>query len=380
MNIIKQNIIKLIISFTLLCTLSACQTTQVETVKPIEEVEIAILMPMSGPDSVLGQQYNKLIKMGLADGLKTHAHVVSYDGSDAKQALAAIDKIVERKTKIILGPLYSPITELIAPKAKQKGIIMISMSNNPALADEQLFVLGHAPFKQLNVMVNYLVKNNYSHFIAMLPRSQYSQTLGKLLQKLVIENNVTLARVEYYGNTPEEINRSVSIVSNSVDNLNEMTDNINKPVVYISDDSGKLKLLFSGIHKYNLDKKAVIAGDNRIDNNDSEHINLLFTGSLNIINSDVPNRAKNIDIAHLSFMHTMAYDLGKMVATYIDEEFIPARFLHRMNSPEPYVGISGNVHFSDHIAQREYDIIKREDGEYSTVTFSEQPKHTSQTD
>lgn len=45
-------------------------------------------------------------------------------------------------------------------------------------------------------------------------------------------------------------------------------------------------------------------------------VNIIFTGSLNILNTNIVERAKNIGINHISFMHAMAYDLGRMTAKY----------------------------------------------------------------
>ncbi|MCC8398827.1 MAG: penicillin-binding protein activator [Rickettsia endosymbiont of Labidopullus appendiculatus] len=374
MSNIKQNFLKVILSFICLVSLFSCQSNKkvVPTPKEVvqETLEVAILMPLTGENSTLGKQYNQLIKMGLEDGLKTYVHVTSYDVSNEKQVLAAMDKIIARKTKIILGPLYSNLTSLIANKAKTHNILVITMSNNPVLADKKLFVFGHAPSKQLTKIINYFADNDYKNFIALLPSGRYAQTTNQLIQNILIQKNSTLVRSEFYANIPESIEKAVLTVSNTVDNLNEMEDTATKPVIYLSDDGKNLDLLFDSIHKHNLDKKAVIIGDNRINIDCSEPVDIIFTGSLNIVNSNIIERAKNIGINHLSFMHAVAYDLGRITSKYIDTKFTEERFLAALNSTSPYTGISGNIHFIDSIAQREYDIIKREDGLYSTISKS----------
>ena len=183
----------------------------------------------------------------------------------------------------------------------------------------------------------------------------------------MIAKSTLLTKTALYDSTPEAIDKAVSSVSSAVDSLNEIEDNILKPVIYLADDAQNLSLLFNSLRKYNLDKKAIIAGDNRIDINYLEPITIYFTGSLNIISSDIVERAKNLGIYHMSFMHLVAYDLGRLTATYVGEEFSQNEFLGRLNSNLPYIGISGNIHFIDSIAQRKYDIIKKDLGEYSTI-------------
>lgn len=369
MNIIKQKFLNTIVSFICCIILVGCQSNR-EVATPLERqktIEIAILMPLTGDNAALGQQYNKLIKIGIEDGLQSYVHVTSYDGSDEKQIAAAMDKIIERKTKIILGPLSANLASMIANKAKAYDIIVITMSNNPVLADTEFFVFGHAPLKQLTKIINYFVNNDYSHFITLLPEGQNSKATNQIIQDLLIQKNAYLVRSEFYSNLPESINKAVANISKRVDNLNEQEDVSKKPVIYISDDSKNMNLLFDSISKYNLDKKAIIVGDNRIDIDYPDQVNITFTGSLNILNNNIVERSKDIGINHLSFMHAMAYDLGKMTAKYIGTDFNKERFLAVINSKIPYVGISGNIHFIDSIAQREYSIIKKENSVYSTL-------------
>ncbi|WP_341763665.1 penicillin-binding protein activator [Candidatus Tisiphia endosymbiont of Beris chalybata] len=374
MSIGKQKFLSILLLNICFFSLFGCQTPHKEVIHEQkiaavkQPIEIAILMPLTGENSALGKQYNALIKMGLDDGLQTYSHVTSYDGSNEKQVLAAMEKIIARKTKIILGPLYSNLTTLIANKAKAHNIIVITMSNNPVLADDKLLVFGHAPLKQLTKIINYFADNNYKHFIALLPAGQYSHTVNQVIQNILIQKNATLVRSEFYSTFPEAIEKSVATVAASVDNLNEREDVPTKPVIYISDDSKNIPLLFASINKHNLAKKAIIIGDNRIDVDYPEPIDITFTGSLNILNSTIAEKAKNIGIPHLTFMHTMAYDLGKLTAKYMGTEFTQGRFLSAINTQSPYIGSSGNIHFIDSIAQREYDIITKENNIYTTLS------------
>ncbi|AAU04190.1 penicillin-binding protein activator [Rickettsia typhi] len=363
---------KLLIFLSFFCFLylASCQIPKEGEIiipkKGQKEIEIAILMPNQGPDGVIGKQYKDLIKMGLNDAVKSYIHVTSYDGSDEQNVLAAMDKIVTRKTKIILGPLYSNFTSLITEKAKANDIIIITMSNNPALAEDKLFVFGHAPLKQLIRIINYY-SENHKDFMALLPQGKYSQTISQVMQNILIQKNSSLSHTEFYEDNPESIAKAVRNISDNTDIINERSDTI-KPVIYLSDDPKNLNLLAESIHKYNLDKKAILIGDNRIDVDYSENIDISFTGTLNLFNSNIQDRAKDLGINHIGFMHLIAYDLGHMTANYIGNEFVSEIFLNRMHSRQPYLGLSGNIHFIDGVAQRQYDIIRKENGVYSTVS------------
>ncbi len=368
---IKQKFLNFIISFTCLISISACDQTNVKNMLGGNVVDIAILMPMSGPEAELTKEYNQMVKIGLSDGAKTKIRVTSYDSSDKEKLNESLNKILETGTKIIIGPLYSKTTQIVANKIKGKGTLALSFSNNPVLADQQVFIYGHAPMRQLEQLTNHFLDNNYKNYIALLPSGRNSNLVSKILHDMITNANGTLAGVEFYGNSPFDITKSVKIISDRVDNLNENDFNLTKPVILLADDSATLHLLYNNFHKYNLDKKAIIAGDSRTDIDSSPSMDITFTGSLNITNTDLIKRAKQTGINHISFMHAIAYDAGKMVSDYIGTNYNKTNFLNKMNASESFIGLSGSIHLVDSIAQRQYDIIKKENGSYTTIKKDE---------
>ncbi|RYE06232.1 MAG: penicillin-binding protein activator [Rickettsiaceae bacterium] len=370
--------LSIILPFTALFCLAACQSTDKskqgsqfvsQNHLARNNSEVAILMPLSGPEGVLGQQYDELIKIGLSEGARTDLKITSYDGSDSAKVLQAMEEIVARKTKIILGPINSPLTKLIAGRALEQDMVIISLSNDPTLADRQLFVFGHAPLRQLYRMLDYIFAQNHQNIITLLPAGYHSQEVNQIIQNGTIENNATLVRTELYLSSPESINKAVNIISDTVDNINESADNTSKPVIYIADDKKNLSLVLDSISKYNLDKKAVIVGDNRIDNSNNKDVNLLYTGSLNFLNNKTIAAAQKTTIHHLSSMHLIAYDLGKIVGQNIGHNLITENFLSRIDN-NIFFGLSGDLSFTDSIAQRKYDIIERKEGIYNTIDIA----------
>ena len=365
---IKQKIIKFTLSFVALLTITACdQLKSFSSLKNSRNgniVDVAILLPMSGPEAELSREYAQMIKIGLSDSAQGKIRVTTYDSTSEKKLSLSLDKILDKGTDIIVGPIYSQSTKKVAKKIKGKGTIVLSLSNNPVLADKQVFVYGHAPMRQLEQLTHHFLDNNYKNYIALLPAGRYSSSVSKILHNMILGRDATLVRVEFYGNKPEDIERAVSVVSSSVDNLNENAFNITKPVVLIADDSATLELMYSSVRKYNLDKKAIIAGDNRADINFIEPVDITFTGSLDITNTKLAERSMKAGISHLSFMHAVSYDAGKMIGRYVGKSYNKNRFLIRMKDPTPFVGISGSIYFIDSIAQRNYDIVKKDNGKY----------------
>ena len=364
---IKQKFLKLIISFICLISVSACNQSDFKNTRGKNLVNIAILLPLSGPEAELSKEYVKMIKIGLSDSAKTKIRVTTYD-SEQQKLNKSLEKIFEQGTDIIIGPIYSETTKTVANKVKGKGTIVLSLSNKPVLADKQVFIYGHAPMRQLEQLTNYFLENNYKNYIALLPSGRHSSTVSKILHDMIESGDGTLAHVEFYNSSPKDIAGSVHTVSSSVDNFNENDFNLTQAVILLADDPATIQMLYNNARKYKLDKKAIIAGDSRIDIELSSPVDITFTGSLSIINTDLSVRSKLAGINHISFMHAIAYDAGKMIGEYIGTGYNKTKFLNKMNSTEPFIGISGSIHFIDSIAQRQYDIIKKENSKYQAVS------------
>ncbi len=371
MNNIIQKISQYIYLISCLAIFSACQNSNTVTPKETPSIEVAILMPLTGIQAGLGSQYNELIKMGLKEGLNGNINVTSYDGSEEGHIQESMQKIIAKKTKIILGPINSPLTSSISAEAEQNDIIIVTMSNDPALASPSLYVFGHAPMKQLDMIINYYLDRRYENYIALLPAGKHSATVNKVLQELIVRKNATLVRSEFYAENQESIDKSMRVVSDSVDNLNEIVENTNKPIIFVSDDSKNLTQLFSSMSGYNLDKKAIVVGDNRADIDFAAPFDISFTGSLKKIDNDLSEKAQELEIKNLSYMHVIAYDLGKITAEYIGEKFNKEEFLAKINSAKIFSGFSGKINFVDSIAQRSYDVLRKENNGYSDITNAE---------
>lgn len=361
MTNIKQNFIKFITSFAIILFISSCdsmQNSHNSTSNSSDIIDVAILTPKMGPEAALGKEYAQMVKMGLADSAKSKIRVTSYDSSTPENLRESLNQISDLGTDIIIGPIYTEPTKIAATKFAKKGKIIFSLSNNPSLANRQVFVLGHAPMRQLDQLTNHFLDSGYKNYILLLPSNRRATLESKILSEIIDASGGVFDKVEFYGGSEKEIADAVAAVSARVDELNENDLNLKQPVILLSDDPATLQILYSNVAKYNLDKKAVIAGDNRINADPSSKTHISFTGALNNTSQKLASRARH----HISFMHALAYDAGRIVGENIGKHYNKKAFLERVNSMKNFEGASGRIHFTDSIAQREYDIIEQENG------------------
>ncbi len=386
---IAQKLIKITISFGILLFLSGCleNNAQKQVANTNQKpVNIAILAPVGGSDDKkndaknIGKELASMVKMGLASEAKTKIKLKLYDSSNPEKLSESMEQIIDNETDIIIGPLYTPAVKNMAFKAQKNGITTVSLSNNPALADRDMYISGHAPMRQLQKITDNLLDNNYTNFITLMPEGHYSVTVAKILERQIEAKGGSVAKMIFYDGKAN-INKAVRSASNITDTIND-NEMGSRPVIIVADDTDTLKVLFDNMHQFMLDKKALIAGDNRADFPMIKPINIHFTGSRHLYNRRVISKAKNNGINNFTFLHAVAHDAGMVVAKSIGESFNKKSFTDALNAEEGFTGASGEVKFVDNIAQRNYDILRRyeKNGKFIYSLIRQNPQNTSVSD
>ena len=391
LSLLKSIIISLI-SGVLLLSVSGCENSKspgrVSTNNPVkvEEIplDVAIMMPISGDNAELYKELSLMAKLGLSDSVQTQVRVTTYDTSNkavlddsirailgqnpsADQEENGIVPRPARKSNIVIGPIFSATTTAVSDALIGQKIPILTLSNNPVLAREDVFVFGHAPMKQTEKLVDDLLSSQYSNFIILLPAGRHSQSVTNVLKEMILPRGGIVSRIEYYNNSEDDIARAVRLISDDVDNLNEIDLNLKKPVILIGDDEANLLKLYAYVAGYNLDKKALIASDSRINIAASNKLNITYTGSSNDRSVLIKSKAQRIGIKHVGFLHEVAYDAGYIAGMSAGSKYDYKEFLANMKmlnkaddeSGMRYKGVSGEIHFVDSISQRVYGLISK---------------------
>jgi hypothetical protein len=347
--------------------LTSCVTDTAN--KRIAPTNIAILMPLTGTNAPIGQRAATMVELGLEDGLEGNIKVMTYDISDDDKTTLAVNRLKSRGTNLVLGPIFSLNSSDIAKNIALDKITMITLSNNPGLAKNGVYVFGHSPVKQTERIINYMLDNGFKDYIVLLPAGKYSQELSQIMASMVENKGGKLVHSEFYTAREESIRVAVDNIAKIVGGINELEETSHKPVLYISDDAVELENVISELKKYNLDVTTMIVGDNKIDVQYNNPISYLFTGSLEYNPRDLLSRLQTRvpDVKHLNYMDLMSYDLGRVASYNLGAGLGMEQFTQRMDSGHLHIGASGYIKFVDHIADRKYDIIKFDQGKYEVI-------------
>ena len=129
--------------------LAAC--TPMQTSAPTTAVHgpvpVALLVPKSGSssgDSYLADNLEKSARMAVNDLGADRITLKVYDsGGNPAGASAAATQALADGARVIVGPVYAQAANAAGLAAASKGVSVLAFSNNPAIAGNNVFVLGN---------------------------------------------------------------------------------------------------------------------------------------------------------------------------------------------------------------------------------------------
>ncbi|MDM7945750.1 MAG: penicillin-binding protein activator [Oceanibaculum nanhaiense] len=166
---------------------------------PGGQVRIAILLPLSGPEARIGQALLNAAQLALFDVADADFQLRPYDtGADPMEAGAVAQQALADGAEIILGPLFAAATTAVAPYAHQAGVPVLSFSNDEAVADQGVFVLGFLPRDQVARVVRYATAQGIVRYAALAPDTPYGRSVTRALQETTQEAGATTVRATLY--------------------------------------------------------------------------------------------------------------------------------------------------------------------------------------
>ena len=157
-------------------------------------VKVAILLPLSGPQSNIGEALLNSAQLALFDIGYNNFQLMPRDtqGTTTGAAQAARSAINDG-AQLIIGPLFANSVRSVKSVTKQRGINVIAFSTDWSLADSQTFMMGFMPFSQVDRIANYSFGNGYKNFALIAPKDAYGNLVAARFEALTRNNNVTIA-------------------------------------------------------------------------------------------------------------------------------------------------------------------------------------------
>ena len=149
------------------------------------QVNIALLLPLSGPNARLGRDLLDAAQLALFDVKNPELKLIPLDTqATAGGAIAAMNQAIANKASIVVGPLFSHEALAIAPIAKTHNIEVISFSNDAKVAEAEAFTFGFMPDQQVKRVLEYALRKGIRDFYVIAPSDALGKASVAVLEKL----------------------------------------------------------------------------------------------------------------------------------------------------------------------------------------------------
>ena len=250
---------------TALAALAACEPTTSTTgplINPKEEVPVALLVPKTAPNgAILAQSLENSAFMAVEDlgSIKVSLRVYDTVGTPGGAAEAA-RLAIQGGAKIILGPLFAENARAVGQVAAASGINVLTFSNNPAAAAENVFILGNTFQTTADRLVEYALSQGKSGIFIVHADDPSERVGAEAIEQAAREAGADVLGVQSFARSQQGVVDAIPGIASSF--LANGADTI----FVTSGNSGALPFLAELLPEYGIDRHtAQFIGLQRLD-------------------------------------------------------------------------------------------------------------------
>jgi branched-chain amino acid transport system substrate-binding protein len=164
-----------------------------------DQVHVALLLPLSGPNAAIGRAMLDAAQMALFDIADEHFVLLPRDTEGTPEgASRAASAALADHAELILGPLLAGEVEAVKPLAHQAGISMVAFSTADQLAGDGTFLLSFPPRQSVNRVVAFAHERGATRFAALAPATPYGQLVTDALRNAASAVGASVVQTETY--------------------------------------------------------------------------------------------------------------------------------------------------------------------------------------
>ena len=167
---------------------------------------VAILLPLSGPHSEIGQALLNAAQLALFHFADKRFELLLQDtrGTSAGAADAAALAIGDGAA-LILGPLLASSAEAITSATRAAGVTVIAFSNDRRVVGNGVFTVGFLPGEQVDRVVRYAYRRGLRNFALLAPDDDYGSAVAEALNQTATQLSAAVTRREFYDPLSEDL-------------------------------------------------------------------------------------------------------------------------------------------------------------------------------
>jgi ABC-type branched-subunit amino acid transport system substrate-binding protein len=158
--------------------------------------KIGLLLPLTGPQSELGQGMLHASEMALFEAGASNVTIVPQDTSGGVQK--AVQKALDQGAELILGPIFAGEVQAIKPIARARNVSVVSFSTDHSIAGNGTYILGFLPSQQIETVVKHAKETGLTRIAAFTPEDSYGRLVDQTLRNLSANGSVQLVGITHY--------------------------------------------------------------------------------------------------------------------------------------------------------------------------------------
>lgn len=165
-------------------------------------VRVGVLLPFtngSAATRALAQSMLKAAELALFDANNPDILLITADeGSTPETAAAGARALLAKGAEIIVGPLFSPSVNAVAPIARDRGVPVIGFSSDRRVAGGGVYLLSFQPENEVKRIVAYAASQGHSNFAALIPNNAYGDHIVAAFKQDVPASGGQIVDIERY--------------------------------------------------------------------------------------------------------------------------------------------------------------------------------------
>jgi len=163
------------------------------------KVRVALLLPLSGANAILGNAMLDAAQMALFDAADDKLELAPHDTQGTPQGAAeAAQAALADGARLIIGPLLAGEVEAVKPVTQAANVPVLAFSTSTALAGGGVYLMGFLPRQEIERVTAFAHAKGVSHFAVLAPRSPYGEIAVEALRAATQAQGASLDRIDYY--------------------------------------------------------------------------------------------------------------------------------------------------------------------------------------
>ena len=188
--------------------------TSTVPVASADSVRVALLVPLSGPASKVGQAMLNAAQLALFQFADDRFELLPHDtGGTVDGALAAAQLAIGDGAKLIIGPLLSASVQAVGPIARAANVPVVGFSSDRNAAGDGVYVMGFLPAAQTERVLGYAISRGLVRFGLLAPDNAYGAAVLQAMQDVTLRQGVQVTRARLYDPNAEDYTDVVREIS-----------------------------------------------------------------------------------------------------------------------------------------------------------------------